>query len=394
MRPFPRGSSTSSSALDTGCRGLEGPANSIDNGHDAVVGSDVGGEVEGGNAELGSGGSVVAFDGFRWERGRAPVDCRSELPAGRVPGDAEDISVIYEGPNAGIYIPHDTQGLVTVLDVNTGAFLYDFSFTFGTFPHTEFRAMDVLPNGNLIIGQHDVNQVREFVIPGNPGDGSVPVATPGLINFALPNHPDLNQPFDEFESIAAFARPSDGQVFLLIGEEGRTPTGQSVEAPGEVYIAQVAGSGITGFTKLFNVPLADNFDDLSGLDVIHIAFDGAGNVDLAGSTVIMTDDSSGTRSGAFVLNLMGQILESLDGPGTGTTESFETLFGEPWRDAEGVDYDEDSGAITVFFSDGASGTPAIVRFDSVIEAPPGSRAGGARHARARSGRARASPRSR
>ena len=227
--------------------------------------------------------------------------------------------------------------------MNTGAFLSDFSFNFGTFPSTEFRGMDVLPDGNLIIGQHDVNYVREFVIPGNPGDGSVPLAMPGMIGFALPNHPDLNQVFDEFESISAFARPSDRQV---------------------------SGSGITGFTKLFDVPLADNFDDLSGLDVINMVFDGAGNIDLANSTVIMTDDSSGSASGAFVLNLLGQILESLDGPGAGTSANFETEFGQPWRDAEGVDYDAATGKVTVFFSDGGGGTPAIVRFDSVLEAPP------------------------
>lgn len=292
------------------------------------------------------------------------------FPLSGAPGDAEDIAVIYSGPNAGIYIPHDTVGLVTVLDVNTGAFLYDFSFNFGTFPHTEFRGMDVLPNGNLIIGQHDVNWVREFVIPGNPGNGSVPVAAAGTINFALPVHPDNGQAFDEFESITAFAGQTPGQVFLLMGEEGRTRTGELVEAPGEVYLAQVSGSGITGFMKLFDVPLPDNFDDLSGMDVINIEFDGSGNIDLANSTIIMTDDSSGGESGAFVLNLLGQILETLDGPGTGLTQSFETLFSQPWRDAEGVDYDEASGRITVFFSDGASGTPAIVRFTSVLEAPP------------------------
>ncbi|MBM4335843.1 MAG: PEP-CTERM sorting domain-containing protein [Deltaproteobacteria bacterium] len=316
---------------------------------------------------------VSLVTGVAGSAGALQLTVEQSFPLNGAPGDAEDIAVIYDGANAGIYIPHDSQGLVTVLDVNTGAFLYNFSFNFGTFPHTEFRAMDVLPNGNLIIGQHDVNYVREFVIPGNPGDGSVPIATPGTINFALPNHPDhpdLNQAFDEFEAITAFARPSDGQVFLLIGEEGRTPTGQSTEAPGEVYLAQVSGSGITGFTKLFDVPLADNFDDLSGLDVINMVFDGAGNIDLANSTVIMTDDSSGSDSSAFVLNLLGQILESLDGPGAGITANFESEFGQPWRDAEGVDYDAATGKITVFFSDGASGTPAIVRFDSVLEAPP------------------------
>ena len=291
------------------------------------------------------------------------------FPLNGAPGDAEDISVIYDGPNAGIYIPHDSQGLVTVLDVDSGDFLYNFSFTFGNgvFFDTEFRAIDVLPNGNLIIGQHDMNRVREFVIPGNPGNGSVPAAALGTIDFTLPNHPDFNQAFDEFESIAAFARPSDDQVFLLIGEEGRNPGGATEEAPGEVYLAQVAGSGISSFTKLFDVPLADMFDDLSGLDVMHIEFDGSGNIDLALSTVIMTDDSSGADSGVFVLDLLGQILESLDGPGDGTVANFESEFGQPWRDAEGVDYDEESGRITVFFSDGSSGTSAIERFTSETE---------------------------
>lgn len=313
---------------------------------------------------------VALATGIAGSASALQLTVEQSFPLNGAPGNAEDISVIYDGPNAGIYIPHDDAGQVTVLDVNTGAFLYDFSFNFGTGLNTEFRAMDVLPNGNLIIGQHDLNYVREFVIPGNPGDGSVPLATPGAISFALPNHPDLNQAFDEFESITAFSRPSDGQVFLLMGEEGRTPTGASVETPGEVYLAQVSGSGITGFTKLFDVPLADNFDDLSGLDVINMVFDGGGNIDLANSTVIMTDDSSGGASGAFVLNLLGQILESLDGPGAGTSANFETEFGQPWRDAEGVDYDAATGKVTVFFSDGASGTPAIVRFDSVLEAPP------------------------
>ncbi len=290
------------------------------------------------------------------------------FPLNGAPGDAEGIAVIPSGPNAGIYIPHDSEGLVTVLDVNTGAFLYNFSVNIGGL-NTELRSIDVLPNGNLIIGQHDDNRVREFVIPANPGGGAVPAATPGTISFTLPNHPDNNQPFDEFEAISAFARPSDGQVFLLLAEEGRTPTGQTVEAPGEVYLAQVAGAGITGFTKLFSVPLGDNFDDLSGLDVINIAFDASGNIDLDGSTVIMTDDSSGGDSSAFVLDLTGQILETLDGPGTGTVQNFESLFDQPWRDAEGADYDPESGILTVFFSTGASGTPAIVRFDTTLQVP-------------------------
>ena len=296
------------------------------------------------------------------------------FPLAGAPGDAEGIAVIRTGPNAGIYIPHDTEGLVTVLDVTTGAFLYNFSVSFGALS-TELRSIDVLPNGNLIIGQHDVNQVREFVIPPNPGNGTTPAASLGTIAFALPLHPDNSQPFDEFEAISAFARPSDGQVFLLIAEEGRTlpnqpvPPGQEVESPGEVYLALVSGAGITSFTKLFSVPLADNFDDVSGLDVINIAFDGLGNIDLAGSTILMTDDSSGAQSGAFVLDLTGQILESLDGPGTGTVASFETQFLQPWRDAEGADYDPETGIITVFFSDGANGTPAIVSFASVLEAP-------------------------
>jgi hypothetical protein len=131
----------------------------------------------------------------------------------------------------------------------------------------------------------------------------------------------------------------------------------------------MSGAVPSSFTKLFSVPLADNFDDISGLDVISIAFDGAGNIDLAASSVLITDDSSGAASGAFVLDLTGMILETLAGPGTGTGSSFESLFGQPWRDAEGADYDADSGTITIFFSTGGSGTPAIVLFNTVLEAP-------------------------
>jgi len=286
-----------------------------------------------------------------------------------VDADAEGVASISSGPNRGMYIPHDSSGLVSVLDYDTGAFLYDFSINFATFPNTEFRSIDFLPNGNLVIGQHDVNYVREVIIPANPGDGSIPAATYGTIGFGLPSHPSPVQPFDEFESLASFSRPSDGAVFLLIGEEGRTKIGDLVESPGEIYLAQVTGAGITGFTKLFEVPFADNFDDVSGLDVVNVAFDTSGNLDLARSRIVITDDSSGNGSTAYVLDLNGQVLETLDGPGGGVTKSFESIFGEAWRDAEGADYDPVTGKLTVLFSTGASGTRALVRFVSTLEAP-------------------------
>lgn len=297
-----------------------------------------------------------------------------------VPADAEGIAVIPTGPNAGIYIPGDTAalGTVTVLDVATGAFLYRFQTGIGT----ELRSIDVLPNGNLIIGQHDVNVVREVIIPPNPGNGTTPTASLGTISFELPSHTSPVQAFDEFESITAFERPSDGAVFLLFGEEGRTKTGAGSESPAEIYMAQVSGAGITGFSKLFEVPLTDNFDDISGMDIINVAFDGSGNVDLAASRIIASDDSSGGDSTAYVLNLLGQILETLDGPGSTTIVNFEDLFdpdgagpdvGPAWRDAEGVDYQaltDTTGIASFFFSTGASGTPQIVRIPITFEAPP------------------------
>src|SRR5262245_51989849 len=236
---------------------------------------------------LAAAGLAVALLGSAGQAGAVLLTAEQSfaLPT-QVPGDAEGVASISTGPNRGIYVPHDTSGLVSVLDYDTGSWLYDFSFTFGTSPNTEFRSIDFLPNGNLVIGQHDVNSVREVIIPPNPGDGTTPAATYGTIGFSLPNHPSPVQAFDEFESLAAFSRPSDGAVFLLIGEEGRTKTGTLVEAPGEIYLAQVNGAGITGFTKLFEVPFADNFDDVSGMDVIRVAFDAAGNLDRANSRIL------------------------------------------------------------------------------------------------------------
>jgi hypothetical protein len=291
-----------------------------------------------------------------------------EIPLNGAPANAEGIAVIPTGPNAGIYIPHRDSGLITVLDAETGDFVYDFN---SGLIGGNVRSIDVLDNGNLIVGQHTTNVVREIVIPANPGDGSVPTATFGAIQFTVPVHPDDSQPFDEFESLTAFRRASDGQLFVLLGEEGRNvPFGSGIEQPGEVYLGVVsAGGALVDFDKLFSVPLPDGTDDISGLDVIEIQFDAAGNLDLAGSRIIMSDDSSGGESTAFVLDLTGMILETLEDPSTGDPADFESLFGQAWDDAEGVDYDPATGTYTIFFSDGDDGVPEIVRFQAVLEEP-------------------------
>jgi hypothetical protein len=313
-------------------------------------------------------GAVLIGVGLAGPAAAIQLTIEQTIPLNGAPTNAEGIAVIPTGANAGIYVPHRDSGLVTVLDVATGAFLYNFN---SGIAGGNLRAIDVLPNGNLIIGQHTSNFVREVVIPANPGNGTTPNASFGTISFTTPVHPDDSQPFDEFEAISAFARP-DGQVYLLMAEEGRNvPFNSGNEVAGEVYLGTVSGAGLSSFTKLFSVPLADNFDDVSGLDVVNIAFDLAGNIDFGASTIIITDDSSGGESGAFILDLTGQILETLAGPGTGTDSSFESLFGQPWRDAEGADYDPETGILTSFFGDGADGTPAIVRFNTEIEAPPG-----------------------
>ena len=151
------------------------------------------------------------------------------IPLNGAPENAEGIAVIYEGPNAGIYVPHrdvvipSGASLITVLDVETGAFLFNFDSGIPFAPLGRgLRAIDVLPNGNLIIGQHTTNVVREVIIPPKPAlPTDVPVATLGTISFTVPPHTDPAGTFAEFESMSAFERPSDGQVFLLIGEEGR-----------------------------------------------------------------------------------------------------------------------------------------------------------------------------
>jgi hypothetical protein len=272
------------------------------------------------------------------------------------PDNAEGIAVIHSGPNAGIYVPHRDSTAVTVLAVDTGAFLYNFNSSIPlVIGSSGLRAIDVLPNGNLLIGQHGTNVVREVVIPGNPGDGSTPTATLGTIAFTVPPHPDNSQIFDEFEALSAFQRPSDGQVFVLLADEGREfPPGSGGEIAGEVYLGAISGAGLSSFEKLFSVPLSDGFDDISGIDVISVQFDGSGQVDRAASRLVMVDDSSGNNSGAFVLDLNGLIIETLAGPGNTTGENFESLFNQPWRDAEGVDYDPTTGELVVWFSTGGS----------------------------------------
>jgi hypothetical protein len=314
-----------------------------------------------------SAGAGLVFAGLAGSASALQLTIEQTIPLNGAPDNAEGIAVIPSGANAGIYVPHRDTGLVTVLDVATGAFLYNFN---SGIVGGNLRAIDVLPNGNLIIGQHTTNAVREVVIPANPGNGTVPVASFGTISFTMPVHPDDSQPFDEFEAISAFTRP-DGQIYLLLAEEGRNiPFGSGNEVAGEVYLGTVSGAGLSSFTKLFSVPLADNFDDISGLDLINVAFDSGGNIDFSASTIVITDDSSGGQSGAFVLDLTGQILETLAGPGVGTGSNFESLFGQPWRDAEGADYDPETGILTTFFSTGASGTATIVRFNTEIEVPP------------------------
>jgi hypothetical protein len=290
-----------------------------------------------------------------------------QIPLNGAPTNAEGIAVIPTGANAGIYIPHRDSGLVTVLDAETGAFLYNFS----TGLSGNLRSIDVLANGNLIIGQHTNNVVREVIIPPNPGNGTTPSASFGTINFTLPPHPDDGQVFDEFEALTPFTRPSDGQLFVLLAEEGRNiPFGSGDEQPGEVYLGVVDGvtGALTDFDKLFSVPLPDGLDDISGIDVLEVRLDGLGNLDLAGSRIIMSDDSSGGASSAFVLDLTGMILESLEDP-LGNPTDFESLFGQAWDDAEGVDFDPATGRYTIFFGDGDDGVPEIVRFEAVLEDP-------------------------
>lgn len=293
------------------------------------------------------------------------------------PSNAEGVAVIQTGPNAGIYVPHRSDSLVTVLDVNSGAFLYNFNSGIPAgISAPGLRAIDVLPNGNLLIGQHTTNLVREVIIPANPGNGSIPNATFGTINFTIPAHPDdplvtddVSQVFDEFEALSPFVRASDGQLFVLLAEEGRN-NNLGVEQPGELYLGMINSTGgLSDFHKLFSVPLGDGYDDISGIDIVHIAFDGAGAIDLGASRFVMVDDSSGGSSGAFILNLAGQVIETLAGPGNAAGTTFESLFGQPWRDAEGADFDAASGELTVWFSNGASGTSQLVVFDTTLQVP-------------------------
>jgi hypothetical protein len=339
--------------------------------------------------------AVLLLTGFATQAFAITMSIEEEFAVGATIIDAEGVAVIYEGPNAGIYVPHRTatSSRVTVLDVDTGEFLYTFNTTIplnvGFTANRGLRAIDVLPNGNLIIGQHSTNLVREVIIPERPSDPNViPDATLGAISFTVPTHtnpdPDLGAtPFAEFESISAFENPDTDQLYLLIGEEGRDNLSGD-EVAGEVYLGTVGGTTLSSFEFLFQIDeFDDGFDDISGLDVIDIVFDGAGNIDRAASRILMTDDSSADPLGVpqepqstmYVLNLLGQILETLDGPGQGVENGFEETFDrDQWIDAEGVDYSETANGprITVFFSNnGGNQTPSLVRFDGIdFEAPP------------------------
>jgi hypothetical protein len=304
---------------------------------------------------------------FAPQAGALTLTVQQEIPLNGAPTNSEGIAVIPTGPNAGIYIPHRDDGLVTVLDATTGAFLYNFN---SGIVGGNLRSIDVLDNGHLLIGQHTTNFVREVIIPANPGNGTTPSATLGTIQFVVPPHPDDGQVFDEFESLTPFRRPSDGQLFVLLGEEGRNiPVGSSNEQPGEVYLGVINETTglLSDFDKLFSVPLGPGLDDISGLDVVDIRFDALGNLDLAGSRLIMSDDSSGGDSSAFVLDLTGMVLETLVDPATQLPTDFESLFGQAWNDAEGVDYDPATRTYTIFFSTGGGGTPEIVRFVADFE---------------------------
>lgn len=315
-------------------------------------------------AWLGS-GLVGLLCGFAPLAHALTLTVQQEIPLNGAPSNAEGIAVIPTGPNAGIYIPHRDSGLVTVLNATSGAFVYNFNSGLSG----NLRSIDVLPNGNLLIGQHTTNVVREIVIPANLG--GTPTASFGTISFTVPPHPDDNQVFDEFESLTPFRRPSDGQLFILLGEEGRNlPFGSGNEVAGEVYLAAIDSSGgIADFDKLFSVPLPDGTDDISGLDILDIEFDALGNLDLAASRIIMSDDSSGGASSAFVLDLTGMIIESLEDPATGNPTTFSSLFGQAWNDAEGVDYDPTTRTYTIFYSTGGGGTAEIVRFVADFETP-------------------------
>jgi len=64
------------------------------------------------------------------------------------------------------------------------------------------------------------------------------------------------------------------------------------------------------------------------------------------------------------------VIEGLAGPGSSNANNFESLFSQPWRDAEGVDFDPATGLVTFVFSTGATGTPRIVVFESAVDVPP------------------------
>jgi hypothetical protein len=287
---------------------------------------------------------------------------------------------VARGPDGRYYVPGEGCGL------SCRIFVYEFDQTGDLAYVGDFlvpgvvdpRGIDFDPNGSNrffvtalggnYTGTFGANRgIVEFEPPATitPG-GTTPATRPtggitlsfGAYNPALSTATNR----DQLEALSAF-RDQEGDLFFLLGEEGED---QDPEPPGGVFLVTPTSATTFNIEELFRVtdPTRDDpgmngvegfYDDVSGLDIINLAFDESGNLDRANTRLFLVDDG-GTFSTVFVYNLEGDCLESLGGATCELPEGesyldFAELLGDPSRDdPEGVDYSD--GNLTVWFEDG------------------------------------------
>jgi hypothetical protein len=310
----------------------------------------------------------------------------SEGPSPLPPSGPEGVA---RGPDGRYYIPGDDCG--GLFEAACRLFVYEFqgaepdqTLTYvGDFELPgiqDARAIDFDPNGTnrffvttLGGGGTSNRGIVEFELPGSitPGGTSPATHPAGGISFSLGPYtvppsagedPANNR--DQLEALSAFRNPL-GDLFFLLGEEGEGDV--DPEPPGGVFLVSPTSATTYTIAELFRVSggtPVNFFDDVSGFDIINLAFDGSGNLDRANTRIFLVDDSSGqNNSTVFVYNLLGDCLETLGGTDCASPQTLAALLGASFDDPEGVDYTD--GELTVFFGDGP-----FVRFrDLVFQAP-------------------------
>jgi hypothetical protein len=289
---------------------------------------------------------------------------------------------VARGPDGRYYVPGEDCGLscrIFVYEFGTGSaltYVGDFAVPGVVDP----RGIDFDPNGTnrffvtalggTFTGTPGANRgIVEFEPPATiTPNGASPATRPAggiTLSFGPYTVDPLPAPAtnrDQVEALAAFRNPA-GNLFFLLGEEGED---LDPEPPGGVFLVTPTSATTFNIEELFRVtdPTRDDpgmngvegfYDDVSGLDIINLAFDEAGNLDRANTRLFMVDDG-GTFSTVFVYNLEGECLEALGGATCDLADGasyvdFAELLDDPSRDdPEGVDYS--GGDLTVWFEDG------------------------------------------